>query len=49
MDPDQPVDDRRHQGIMGHKTIEVTMLVYNHDSVERSKNEVERVASALIV
>lgn len=37
------------QGIMGHKTIEVTMLVYNHDSVERSKNEVERVASALIV
>ena len=37
------------QGIMGHKTIEVTMLVYNHDSIERSKNEVERVASALIV
>lgn len=37
------------QEIMGHKTIEVTMLVYNHVSDERSQNEVQRVSSVLNV
>lgn len=35
------------QEIMGHKTIEVTMLVYNHMSDDRSKKEVQRVSSVL--
>ena len=37
------------QEIMGHKTIEVTMQVYNHALDERIRSEVERVPSALIV
>lgn len=37
------------QEIMGHKTIEVTMQVYNHVSEDRTRKEVERVASALVV
>ena len=37
------------QEIMGHKTIEVTMQVYNHVSEDRTRKEVERVASTLVV
>ena len=37
------------QEIMGHKTIAVTMQVYNHVLTDRTQSEVERVASALVV
>ena len=37
------------QEIMGHKTIAVTMQVYNHVMEDRVKNEVDRVPSALVV
>ena len=37
------------QEIMGHKSIAVTMEVYNHIVDDRVKNEVARVASALVV
>lgn len=37
------------QEIMGHKTIAVTMQVYNHVLEDRVQNEIERVPSALIV
>lgn len=37
------------QTIMGHKTIAVTMQVYNHAQDERVKKEMERVESALVV
>lgn len=37
------------QEIMGHKTIAVTMQVYNHVLNDRVKTEVERVKSALVV
>ena len=35
--------------IMGHKTIAVTMQVYNHVLADRTQAEVERVGSALVV
>lgn len=37
------------QSIMGHKTIAVTMQVYNHVDSERTLNNFEKVASALAV
>lgn len=37
------------QEIMGHKTIAVTMQVYNHLIEDRVKEEVSRVSSALVV
>lgn len=37
------------QEIMGHKTIAVTMQVYNHVLADRTQAEVERVESALVV
>lgn len=37
------------QEIMGHKTIAVTMEVYNHISEDRISTEIKRVESALIV
>ena len=37
------------QEIMGHKTIGVTMQVYNHVLEDRTKAEVNRVGSALII
>ena len=37
------------QEIMGHKTIAVTMQVYNHVLADRTQSEVERVGSALVV
>lgn len=37
------------QEIMGHKTIAVTMQVYNHVLTDRTQSEVERVVSALVV
>lgn len=37
------------QEIMGHKTIAVTMQVYNHVLADRTQAEVERVGSALVV
>ena len=43
------IDVKVLQEIMGHKTIAVTMQVYNHVLSERVKSEVERVDSALIV
>lgn len=41
------MDIRVLQEIMGHKTLEITMQVYNHVTTDRTKNEVERVASVL--
>lgn len=43
------MDIRILQEIMGHKTLEVTMQVYNHVSTNRTKKEVERVPSVLEV
>lgn len=43
------IDIKVLQEIMGHKSITITMQVYNHVIDERKKNEVERVKSALIV
>lgn len=43
------IDVKVLQEIMGHKTIAVTMQVYNHVLSERVKSEVERVDSVLIV
>lgn len=43
------IDIKVLQEIMGHKSITITMQVYNHIVGERKKNEVERVKSALIV
>ena len=37
------------QEIMGHKTIAVTMQVYNHALFERKQSEVARIPSALAV
>ena len=43
------IDIKVLQNIMGHKTIAVTMQVYNHVLEERSLSEVNRVESALVV
>ena len=37
------------QEIMGHKTIAITMQVYNHALFERKQSEVARIPSALAV
>lgn len=41
------IDIRVLQYIMGHKTIEITMQVYNHVNNERNHKEVQKVSSAL--
>jgi len=43
------MDIRVLQEIMGHKTLEVTMQVYNHISNDRCRKEVDRIDSVLVM
>ena len=43
------IDVKVLQEIMGHKTIAITMQVYNHVLEGRAEAEMQRVSSALVV
>ena len=43
------IDVKVLQEIMGHKTIAITMQVYNHVLEWRAEAEMQRVSSALVV
>ena len=41
------IDVKVLQEIMGHKNLSVTMQVYNHATIERTKKAVENIAPVL--
>ena len=43
------IDVKVLQEIMGHKTIAITMQVYNHVLEGRAEAEMQRISSALVV